>query len=84
MFGWLPQATTRLVRARMVTDFLTERKRKKKKGKRKPQPHFFCQHVMPWVYFVRVLSQFFQVGLKTLRIMYAIGVGIQTSVLTKH
>lgn len=44
----------------------------------------FCQHVMPWVYFVRVLSQFFQVGLKTLRIMYAIGVGIQTSVLTKH
>lgn len=45
---------------------------------------FFCQHVMPWVYFVRVLSQFFQVGLKTLRIMYAIGVGIQTSVLTKH
>lgn len=39
---------------------------------------------MPWVYFVRVLSQFFQVGLKTLRIMYAIGVGIQTSVLTKH
>lgn len=44
----------------------------------------FCQHVMPWVYFVRVLSQFFQVGLKTLRIMYAVGVGIQTSVLTKH
>jgi len=34
MFGWLPQATTRLVRARMVTDFLTERKRKKKRKKK--------------------------------------------------
>lgn len=51
----------------LFTEQLKSHKCSRGENKSKRPYTLVCQHVMPWVYFVRILSQFFPGGIKNLK-----------------